>query len=63
MECSKECDSCLNTCGMECPKCGKKGILVPNDTVLSLSNTKKIYMANNYYICVLLHFNYKPLEL
>lgn len=51
MECSKECSTCISTCGMECPICHKKGINVPFDTVLALSKELKLKMNSNYYIC------------
>ena len=50
MECSQDCNTCNSVCTKECPKCNKIGMLVSNDTVLSLTN-KSIKMNSKHYIC------------
>ncbi len=52
MECSKECNTCQTACGKSCPVCQKNGILVPNDTVIALTNSLNIMMNQKHYICV-----------
>ncbi len=54
MNCNHECNTCESACIVECPICGKKGLIVKTDAALNLVNNsnyidknKKVYICQN----------------
>lgn len=52
MNCNHECNTCESACIIDCPICGKKGLIVKTEAALNLVNNN-IYIDKNkkVYIC------------
>lgn len=52
MKCDKDCSTCMTTCNIPCPICGRKGQLVQNETVNCLVKKPFMFFQDKpIYLC------------